>query len=474
MRIYTYISFCVAAVLVVGCKSLETTGVDQSIAMPDTYAGSVEESNSSSLVWQEFFDDEVLKALIDTALNNNQDLLTMFQRIEMARANVRMRKGAMLPVAEGFGSIAQRKFGLYTMDGAGNITTPIYEEQLVPIHLPDYYMGVQTSWEADIWGKLRSMKQAALASYLASEEGKNWVVTSLVAEVANTWYGLLATDRELSILRETILLQENAVSLVEIQKQAGRVSELAVEQFKAQLLNFKSLDAETRQRVLELESSLNILLGRFPQPIDRAGQTFEGIAIKSVSAGIPSELLENRPDIKQAELELVASRASVKAAKAAFYPSFNISGAVGFQAFNPSFLFSTPESVAYSLIGGLVAPLVNRSALEADFQSANAGQREAYYNYQKTILEAYAEVYNELASIRNVGEAYAFKGEESEVLSKSVNTATELFRTGRADYLEVILTQKNALEAGLDLVSLKQRQLQSTVNLYRALGGGWR
>jgi outer membrane protein TolC len=193
-----------------------------------------------------------------------------------------------------------------------------------------------------------------------------------------------------------------------------------------------------------------------------------------IKAGIPSQLLQNRPDIRKAEYDLIASRCNVKAAKAAFYPAFNITGSAGFQSFNTSFLFNSPQSVAYNLLGGLTAPLINRSAIQSHYKNAKANQMEALYQYQKSILNAYVEVSNELSNIKNLDTILLIKKEEVEVLTASVDISTELFKSGRASYFEVLMTQKTALQSRLELVTTKKRQNNATVNIYKALGGGWR
>ena len=228
------------------------------------------------------------------------------------------------------------------------------------------------------------------------------------------------------------------------------------------------------QRIVESENRVNMLLGRFPQFISRDKTKFSQAIPSQIRTGIPSDLLRNRPDIKQAELELLASKADVSSAKTAFYPSFHITGGLGFQAFKTGLLFTSAESFVFSLVGGLSAPLINRNTIKAEFKAANAHQIEALFNYQKSILNGYVEVYNELINMNNLQKVYSLKNEEVSILSQSIETSTELFRTGRATYLEVLLTQQNALKAKLDFVEVKKSQLLSTVNIYKALGGGWR
>jgi outer membrane protein TolC len=189
---------------------------------------------------------------------------------------------------------------------------------------------------------------------------------------------------------------------------------------------------------------------------------------------VPSGLLKNRPDIRQAEYELLAAKADVEVARTAFYPSLNITGALGFQAFNPKFLFSTPQSLVYSLAGNLTAPLINRAAIEAQFSGSQAVQIEALYNYQKAILIGFTEVSNQLANLRSLERMYDLKTRETAVLSRSIETSNKLYRTGRATYLEVLLAQQNALQAKLALVNTQKRQNQAAILIYKTLGGGWR
>jgi outer membrane protein, multidrug efflux system len=470
-----YITICIFifALLMNACKPARDLRQSARASVPGSFEGSNDTVSVDPLSWRAYFSDPRLVNLLDTALKNNWDVRTAFQRIEMAQADVLLNRGALKPTMDAGFTVSQRKFGLYTMDGAGNITTDIEQGKIIPIHLRDYYPGLQASWEADVWGKLRNRKRAAVNRFLASVEGKNFVTTTIIAEVASGYYELLALDNELSILNETIRLQENAFELVRVQKDAGAANELAVKQFEAQLLNSKSMRVEVQQRIIEAENQLNVLLGRYPQPIDRDSSAM-ATSPKVITTGVPADMLRNRPDIRQAEFELIASQADVKAAKASFYPSLNLNGSIGFQAYATNLLFKTPESYVYGLFGSLTAPLFNRSAIRAEFRSANARQREALYNYERTLVNGYAEVFNHVSGLRNLEEIYALKSGQARALTQSIETSNELFRTGRADYLEVIVTQQNALQARLELIDVRKRQFNTSINLYKALGGGWR
>lgn len=240
------------------------------------------------------------------------------------------------------------------------------------------------------------------------------------------------------------------------------------------MLHTKSLQYDIQQRIIETENRINFLVGRFPQPVQRNDETFENLIPETIQAGIPAQLLQNRADIKQAELDLTAAKLDIKVAKARFYPSLGISAGIGFNAFNPSYLLKTPESLLYSLTGDLVAPLVNRNAIKADYNSANAKQIQAVYNYERTILNAYVEVANQLARINNLEKSYDLKAQEVEALNQSVVISNMLFASARADYMEVLMTQRDALESRFDLIETKMQQMNAMVNIYRALGGGWK
>ncbi|RAJ10504.1 NodT family efflux transporter outer membrane factor (OMF) lipoprotein [Chitinophaga skermanii] len=459
-----------------GTQQTENRSVPQAFNQPiDTIAvGSSDTTNSSLIKWREFFTDKDLVNLIDTALVHNQELMMTLQEIEIAKNDVRFRHSALLPTVGARVGAGVEKVGRYTSQGAGDASTEITPGKEVPDPLADFGLSLYSSWEADIWSKLHNAKKAAIERYLATMEGRNFVITNLVAEVANSYYELLALDNQLAIVRQNIELQKNALEVVKIQKEATKATELAVQKFQAEVLKSQSLEYDLLQDVRETENRLNFLLGRFPQEIPRDKSNFLALLPSPVKTGIPAQLLENRPDIKQAELELVAAKLDVKVARAEFYPSVGISAAVGFQAFKPSYLFRFPESLLYSLTADLVTPLINKNAIKAEFNSANARQLQAMYNYERTILNAYLEVANELSKISNLDKSFDLKSRQVDALTKSIDISTDLFRNARADYLEVLMTQRDALEAKLEVIETKKQQLAAVVNVYRGLGGGWK
>lgn len=465
---------------VAGCKAPAPEAAPTTITpVPESFGTTTQtqdaNNNTSALVWKEYFKDQNLVDLIDVALKNNQELNITLQEIEIAKNDIRVKKGLLLPTVGVRAGAGVEKVGRYTSQGAGDATTEIKPGVETPDPLGDFTISAYANWEVDIWKKLRNSKKAALNRYLATVEGKNFVITNLIAEVADSYYELLALDTQLDIVKQTIKLQTNALEIVKIQKQAARATELGVKKFEAEVLTSQSLEFGILQQIKETENKINFLLGRYPQEIKRTNtNNFLSLLPAAVSSGIPSQLLANRPDVKQAELELVASKLDVKVARAEFYPSLDISAAVGVQAFKPSYLFTFPESILYSLAGDLAAPLINRNAIKAEFASANARQLQALYNYDRTVLNAYLEVSNQLSKIENLQKGYDLKSKQVDALNTSIDVSNDLFKSARVDYFEVLMTQRDALEAKLELVDTKKEQLNAAVHVYRDLGGGWK
>src|SRR5688572_24744510 len=283
-----------------GCISSQKTLKTENRSVPLSYNSSYDSTNVTRFKWREYFNDENLIALIDTALNKNQELNITLQEIEINRNEVRARKGEYLPFVGVRAGAGVEKEGRFTRFGAVDENIDIAPGTAFPEPFTDYAVGLYTSWEIDIWKKLRSAKKASLVRYLGSVQGKNFMVTNLIAEIANSYYELMALDNLLEIIEKNVAIQTNGLHVVKQQKQSAKVTQLAVNRFEAQMLNTKNLQYEIRQRIMETENHLHFLTGRFPKAISRSSPTFNDIVLDSVSAGIPSQLLSNRPDIRQA------------------------------------------------------------------------------------------------------------------------------------------------------------------------------
>lgn len=440
-------------------------------ALPGNFgdtSGSPEAASAAQKKWGEFFASAELKGLIDTALKNNQELNIQLQEIIIAQNEAAARKGEYLPKVNAGVGAGLEKTGKWTSQGKSD------EANGVPENLGNFQFGLTGTWEVDIWKKLRNAQKAAMLRYLATVEGRNFMVTQIVAELARSYYELIALDAELDILNRNIEIQTNALEVVKLEKQAAKVTELAVQRFEAEVLKNRSRLYDVQQEKVQAENRINFLVGRFPQQVTRNAEEFKAPLPEGVGSGLPSQLLENRPDVRQAELQLEAAKLDVKAAKAGFYPSLSIDAGVGYRSFNLAHIVTTPESLIYSVAGNLTAPLLNRAAITAQYRSANAMQIQAVLNYEKTVLQAFTDVANQMSMVGNLQKAYELQQKQVDTLSKSIEISNVLFQSARADYMEVLMTRRDSLEAELELVETKKRQFLAMVNIYQALGGGWR
>lgn len=453
------------------CKVPAVSSKQENKHIPAAYSNSQDTTNSAQIKWKQYFTDPNLLALIDTALINNQELNITLREIEMSKNEIMARKGEYLPFLHLKGGAAVDRAGRYTWDGLSEEDWKTRPEK-GHTYLGDFMIGTYFTWELDVWKKLRTAKKAAVLRYLSTIEGKNFMVTNIIAEIASSYYELMALDNMLGIVQQNIELQSNALQVLKLEKDAAKVTQLAVNRFEAQLLNTRNLQYEIQQKIVETENRINFLAGRFPQPVVRNSAAFNNLVLDPIFAGIPSQLLSYRPDIRQAELELAAAKLDVQVTKANFYPSFSLTAGVGLQAFNPVYLIR-PESILYNLAGDLVAPLINKNAIKTTYFNANEKQIQAVYNYERSILNAHIEVVNQLSRMDNFTKSYETKAKEVDILTQSITISNNLFRSARADYIEVLLTQREALESKIDLIEIKLKQFDAKVNIYKALGGGW-
>lgn len=462
-----------AALLLQGCAIPTIQTKDVQVTLPAQYQEDNELVSAANIDWNNWFGDPVLADLISTALANNPEVGMMVQRINMAANEVYAREGEYLPsVAAGIEAETE-KVGQYTRDGAVEEQLSIREHRDFPDPLANLRLGLNASWELDVWHKLRDASKVASLEYLASIEHRQFFVTQLVAEVSRSYYDLLALDNQLSNLDATIEVQEHVLHTLAELKNYGRTTSLPLTRFRAEVSKNQSERFLIQQEIVETENKLNVLLGRMPQQIPRDASALMHASLHKPATGVPSQLLTNRGDIRQAELELQAAQLDIQVAKANFYPSFTLRAGVGLDAFDSRYLLDVPESLAYSLSGDMFAPLINRRAIEAEYQNASAAQIQAAYEYEYTVIRAVSEVSASLAKLDNLAQSYNRKAQQIEALSQSVKVAEQLFSSARGEYLEVLLAQREALEARSELIETRKQQLSALVELYQSLGGGW-
>jgi len=427
--------------------------------------------NAASISWRQFFSDPFLVSLIETALANNQEFNIAMQDIEIAANEVKEKQAEYWPkVGLGFG-------GSYIRP-SDNTPEGVLDEIIsrTVIRNPDFNLnlGPSLSWEVDIWKRLRNAKEAARLRMVAQYEVRNFLISRLVTEIARNYYELMALDTSLKILDANISIQEAAFLKMQALKRYAKANQLAVNRFEAQLNKTKSQRFETIQSIVEKENRLKFLSGIYDEaPIVRHSEQFMTMPVHELQTGVPVQLLENRADIRQAEAAIKAAKLDLKSVKAQLYPNMTITAGTGFSAFDPQLLFR-PESLFYNAIGDLMVPLINRKAIIARIQIADAYQTQTVLTYEQTLLKAYTDVLNQVSNIKNMQQAFATKKREVVLLDQSIGTANLLFRYAKATYVEVLLTQEEKLNAEKELVEVKMNLVGSRINLYRALGGGWR
>jgi NodT family efflux transporter outer membrane factor (OMF) lipoprotein len=471
---YSLIILIVLSVGLHSCKAPTIATNSNSLPnMPLSFNNGKAASVNDSLIWVKLSADSILNAYIESAIKNNTNILLAYQKIELARSQQLFTRGNLRPQVNIGGSSSLRKFGLYTMDGAGNIVTEITPGKFVPIALPDYYVGVQGSWEIDFRKKLSNLDKSALAKILSSQEGLKYVTGSLAADVALSYYELLALDNELLVIKESALKEKEALDYMKAQKEAGKVNELVVQQFTAQYYNLQILEKEVLQLIAKEENRLNLLLGRYPQPIERKKENLF-VTNYLIPTTFRSDVLLNRPDIKAAEWLLESAKFDVLAARAAFYPSFSINMGLGFQAFNLAYFFTTPQSIAYQLVGNFFQPILNRSAIQSQFNYAKANQLDALYQYQQSLLTAFMEVSNEIKEYENLENIKMLTELKLNEYKKASESSLDLYKAARITYLDVLLSQQNALQTNIELIKLHNRKQSSYIKLFKNLGGNWK
>jgi multidrug efflux system outer membrane protein len=335
-------------------------------------------------------------------------------------------------------------------------------------------VGPSLSWEVDIWKRLRNAKEAARLRMTAQYEVRNFLISRLVTEIASNYYELMALDTSLKILDSNISIQEAAFHKMQLLKRYAKANQLAVNRFEAQLNKTKSQRFATIQSIVEKENRLKFLSGIYGEaPILRHSDQFMTMPVDELQTGVPGELLENRADVRQAGAAIKAAKLDLKSVKAQLYPNVTIRAGTGFSGFSPALLFH-PESLLYNVMGDISVPLINRKAILARIQIADAYQTQTVLSYEQTLLKAYTDVLNQVSNIRNMQQAFDKKKREVVLLDESIVTANSLFKYAKATYVEVLLTQEEKLNAEKELVEVKMNLVGSRVNLYRALGGGWR
>ena len=415
----------------------------------------------ASLPWNEVFTDAKLQEYITYGLDNNMDIRTAIQNIEAAEAYA-----------------TQGKMGYYpTLNVGGNYTHSVnsLNTQIGRIigrrqRLDQFDITANLAWEADVWGKITSQKKALQASYLQSVAAHQAVKTQLISSIATSYYQLLALDEQKKFTEQTIINRTNSLNTNIALKEAGVVTEVAVRQTEAQLINAKGLLLDIENNIKLQENILCLLLGDMPHAIERTTLAEQNLNIDP-KVGVPAQLLVNRPDVVAAEFAVMNAFEMTNVARAAFYPTLRITAAGGLQSVDASKLFD-PTSFFANIVGGLAAPIFNRGQIRTDYKVSQTNQEKALINYQKTIYTASKEVSDALYTYEAMDKKIVLKEQEAANYLKAVEYSTELLNNGMASYIEVLTANESALNAQLSIATTKYTKLAAAVQLYKALGGG--
>lgn len=455
-----------------GCSIPKLYCASPAPVMPGDFNGTTTADNVADVGVCEFFGDPMLTDLIAEGLASNQELKIRNQEVQVAANEILSRRGAYLPFVTVGAKGGFDRTSRYTPLGAAEDQLTYPGGGTFPDPLGNVGLTANLFWRVDIWRELRNSRDAATNRYIEAVEIRDFYVTRLVAEIAENYYELSALDQRLTYLNQTIEIQKQSLEVAQAQKDAARGTELAVQRFLAEVRKNESQRYIVSQSIIETENKINFLVGRYPQHVDRQSWGFITLDSQVLAVGVPAQLMQNRRDIRAAERELAASGLDVLVARARFFPTLDITARVGFEAFNPRYLFD-PGAFIANTAGELVAPLINKKAIRAEYLSANARQLQAVYDYQRTVLNAYTEVVNRMAKVENYRRGVEIKQGQVQALEESVSVATNLFQNARAEYVDVLFSQRDLLEARVDLIETKQQQLSAIVNAYQALGGGY-
>lgn len=436
------------------------------VGIPEQYRSPVTLTGDTTLLdWKVFFKDPLLVNLIDSALQRNHEIGTATLTLEQLDLSLKQAKLSLLPTLNLVSSATRNYLSKNSLNGslAGQVTGGSF--------LDDYSASLSLSWEADIWGKAAMRQGGAKAEYLGQIENIRAVKTRIIAQIAQAYYNLIGLDEQLKIADQNVSLSDSTLAMVNLQFSVGQINSLAVEQIKAQKNTAELLVPLTRENIQIQENSLSILCGRYPDSVQRAGQ-LQLPASDSFAAGVPTQLLSRRPDVKAAEFALMSAYAKTGLAKAAMYPSFSITAQSGANSFKASSWFNLPASLFHNLGTNLTQPIFQRKELSTNYKVTQLEQEKSVIQYKQTILNAVAEVSNALSQSAHTDERLAIISRKTASLNKASTDALMLYKSGMATYLEVITAQNNSLQNDLEAVTIKRDKLTALTDLYRALGGG--
>lgn len=463
LKIYKIVLVAFAGMLMQSCFVAKNYERPDDVKAEDLYRTEVVAQDSTSMAdvkWQDLFTDPVLQGHIEKGLQHNFDIRIALQNIVAANAYLKQGKAGYLPTLSVTGSWNHQELARNSQFGS-----------FFNGALDQYQLSGALSWEADIWGKIRSNKRAANATYLQSMAANQAVKTQVVTDIASVYYQLLSLDAQLELAEATLINRDESIETIIALKDAGTVNEVGVKQTEAQKYTTQLIIEDIKNNIVLLENTMSILLGEAPHSIERT--TFDEQELSpEIKLGYSASLLRNRPDVVAAEFGLVNAFELTNVARANFYPSLTITASGGLQSLDIKDLFST-NSIFANILTGLTQPIFNRRQIKTEYEVRRARQEQAYTEFEQTIVNASKEVSDALANYNNETTKLSIREKQADALSKAAEYSDELLEYGLVNYLEVLTAKDNALNSELNLIDNKYRQYSAVINLYKALGGGW-
>ena len=438
---------------------------------PGAYRGAEAGTDTNSvadLPWKDFFSDPVLQKLVETALSKNYDMRLAIQNIEAAKQSLKQSRAAFAPDLSAGLSVATNRPSDHSLNGIS------LSNFLGTTHVEDFNVNVSLAWEIDIWGGLRRQKEAAQAESQRTGEAARAIQTQLIANVAGGYYNLLMLDAQLETARKNLALTDSVLQITRLQKDVGNTTALAVQLVESQQQAAAILVPQLEQAVIIQENALQLLAGGYPNPVERSAKLQDVVITDNLSAGIPLSLLSRRPDVKGKELSLKAANARVGAAQASMYPSLIINASAGLNSFTAGNWFNVPGALFGTFFGGLTQPLFKRRQLKTQFELAKVDREKAIIEFERSVATAVGEVSDALTKVEKLKAQQQVANARVQTLQEAVVNARLLYQSGLADYLEVIIAQSNLLQGELQAASITSSLYMAKVDLYRALGGGWK
>ncbi|QNF33749.1 efflux transporter outer membrane subunit [Adhaeribacter swui] len=462
--------FMLAVLIVTACKVSEDK--TSSLAkVPEQFRNALttETTSIADLEWKSFFTEATLQRLIDSAIVKNYDMQVAVKNIEAANLQLKQTRWNYVPEVN-------LQVSTSTNNPSENSITGLNLSQfdLGIKHINDYTAGINLSWEADIWGKIRNQQKAALAAYLQTQEARKAIQTNIVAAVSKGFYNLLMLDAQLKIAQKNIALNDSTLAIIRLQYKAGQVTALAVQQAEAQQQVATQLLPQFEQNIAIQENFLKILSGELPDKVERSISLDQLTFPEELSAGVPATLVSRRPDVKSYELALTAANARIGVTKANMYPALRITATGGLNSFSSSNWFNVPASLFGIVSGSVLQPVLQSRRLRTQYEVAKIERDKAVLQFRQSVLVAVGETSDALVKIDKLKTQEATAIQRVQTLRQATANANMLFKSGIANYLEVITAQSNVLQSELTLAAVRRQRLDAVTELYAALGGGWK